>query len=125
MEAHRGVDPDAGGRADVGDRDDDRDRDDAPWLSAEQLRDWKSLMALLMLLPPALDAQLKCDAGLNSFEYHVLASLSAAERHTVAMSDLAVMAQGSVSRLSHAVGRLERAGWVERGSCQEAGRRKA
>ena len=32
-------------------------------------------------------------------------------------------ARGSLSRLSHAVSRLERAGWVERRSCGGAGRR--
>jgi DNA-binding MarR family transcriptional regulator len=99
--------------------------DGVRWLTADQLRDWTSLVAMVMLLPSALDGQLKRDAGLNSFEYHVLASLSEAPGWSVPMSDLAVVAQGSASRLSHAVGRLERDGWVERRSCREAGRRTA
>ena len=82
---------------------------EAPWLDTEQLRDWKSLVAMLMLLLPALDAQLKRDAGLNSFEYHVLASLSDAQGRTLAMSELAALAQGSASRLSHAVSRTREA----------------
>jgi DNA-binding MarR family transcriptional regulator len=41
------------------------------------------------------------------------------------MSDLAAIAQGSMSRLSHAVSRLELAGWVERHACRDAGRRTA
>ncbi|MGV1010553.1 MAG: MarR family winged helix-turn-helix transcriptional regulator [Dermatophilaceae bacterium] len=90
---------------------------EAPWLDTEQLQNWKSLVAMLMLVPPALDAQLKRDAGLNSFEYHVLASLSDAPGRTLAMSELATLAQGSASRLSHAVSRLEQAGWVARRSC--------
>ena len=45
---------------------------DAPWLDDAQLREWKSVMALLTTLPAALDSQLKRDAGLNMFEYHVL-----------------------------------------------------
>ena len=97
--------------------------DDVPWLSADQQRDWRSLIALLTTLPAALDAQLKRDAGVNSFEYHVLASLSAAPDRTVVLSDLATLAQGSLSRLSHAITRLERAGWVERRSCSAYGRR--
>src|SRR6478609_11243623 len=79
------------------------------WLSPEQLRDWKAVVGLLMTLPPALDAQLKRDTGLNNFEYHILASLSDAPTHALPMSDLASIAQGSVSRLSHAVSRLEQA----------------
>lgn len=95
---------------------------ETPWLDAEQLQDWKSLVGMLMLLPPALDAQLKRDAGLNSFEYHVLAGLSGAPGRTLAMSELASLAQGSASRLSHAVTRLEQAGWVARRACPDAGR---
>lgn len=97
--------------------------DDVTWLSDDQLVDWKSLVALVMTLPPALDAQLKREAGLNSFEYHVLAALSEAPDRWLLMSDLAGLAQGSPSRLSHAVGRLEEAGWVVRRSCPGAGRR--
>jgi DNA-binding MarR family transcriptional regulator len=36
---------------------------------------------------------------------------------------LAACTRGSLSRLSHAVSRLERAGWVARRSCGGAGRR--
>jgi DNA-binding MarR family transcriptional regulator len=95
------------------------------WLDDDQLPDWASLVALVMTLPAALDAQLKRDSGLNSFEYHVLASLSQAPKGALPMSELATMAQGSRSRLSHAVSRLEAAGWVERHECSEAGRRTA
>lgn len=103
------------------------------WLTDEQLRQWKSLMALMMALPPALDAQLKRDSGLNSFEYHVLARLSDQPAGKLRMSELSTYTQGSPSRLSHAVARLERAGWIERRSAEarcvnahltEAGRRK-
>jgi DNA-binding MarR family transcriptional regulator len=96
---------------------------DVTWLSDEQQLDWAALMALVMTLPPALDAQLKRDAGVNSFEYHVLARLSMARDRRLVLSDLAEQAQGSLSRLSHALTRLERAGWVERRACTEPGRR--
>jgi len=95
------------------------------WLDDDQLRDWKSVVGLVMALPAALDAQLKRDTGLNMFEYHVLAALSEAPHGALPMSDLAGMSQGSPSRLSHAVSRLENAGWVERRACVEAGRRTA
>lgn len=96
---------------------------DVPWLSPDQQQDWAAVMALVMTLPPALDAQLKRDAGLNSFEYHVLARLSMARDRTLVMSELADQAQGSLSRLSHALTRLERVGWVERRTCTDRGRR--
>jgi DNA-binding MarR family transcriptional regulator len=100
--------------------------DDEPrWLTPEELHAWKGLMALVMTLPPAIDAQLRRDSGLNTFEYHVLAGLSGAPNHRLPMVDLAAIAQGSPSRLSHAVSRLERDGLVERTTCYEAGRRTA
>lgn len=97
---------------------------DVAWLSSEQLHEWQSLVALLMTLPGALDGQLRRDAGVNLFEYHVLAALSDAPDGTLVLSDLAVLAQGSLSRLSHAITRLERAGWVLRRSCTEPGSRR-
>jgi DNA-binding MarR family transcriptional regulator len=96
---------------------------DVPWLSPEQLREWVSLMALLMTVPPSLDAQLKQDAGLNLFEYHILVELAEAPGRSRVLSELATQTRGSLSRLSHAVSRLEAAGWVERRSCGGAGRR--
>ncbi|MCD2193019.1 MarR family winged helix-turn-helix transcriptional regulator [Actinomycetospora endophytica] len=99
-----------------------QDRDE-PWLSSEQLRDWAALVAMLMTLPVSLDAQLKKDAGLNLFEYHVLVELAEAPGRTRVMTSLAAHTRGSLSRLSHAVSRLEAAGWVQRRACGGAGRR--
>ena len=80
-------------------------------------------MALVTLLPARLDAQLSRDAGLNLFEYHVLVDLAEAPGRKQAMSELAMHTQGSLSRLSHAVSRLEASGWVHRLSRRGAGRR--
>lgn len=99
------------------------DRDAVPWLSEDQQQDWAALVRLVMTLPTAMDAQLKRDAGLNNFEYHLLARLSMAPGRVLVLSDLAGQAQGSLSRLSHALTRLERAGWVERRACNDRGRR--
>ena len=95
---------------------------DPAWLTREQLQDWLAVLALTQALPAALDTQLKRDAGINGFEYHVLATLSQAPEHSMHMSQLAVLAQGSQSRLSHAVGRLEKAGWVSRRPSSENAR---
>ena len=88
--------------------------DETPWLDAAQLRSWMALMAVVEALPAALDAQLRRDAGINHFEYLVLAGLSEAPGRAMPMSDLAGFATGSMSRLSHAVARLEQRGWVTR-----------
>lgn len=61
-----------------------------------------------------VDAQLRRDHRLTRFEYYVLVRLSEAAERTAAMSDLAGMVNGSLSRLSHAVGRLEARDWVVR-----------
>ena len=84
------------------------------WLTPDQLDHWRSVMALLMTLPSALDTQLKQEAGINTFEYHVLVRLGDRSDGAMAMGELAQVTQGSPSRLSHAVARLERAGWIER-----------
>jgi DNA-binding MarR family transcriptional regulator len=84
------------------------------WLDAEEQQAWMALGSMLMRLPAALDAQLQRDAGLSHFEYMVLSGLSMSPGHTMRMSDLAVVAEGSLSRLSQVVARLERRGWMRR-----------
>jgi DNA-binding MarR family transcriptional regulator len=98
------------------------DSDGVNWLSPDEQANWRQLVALLFRLPGALDAQLQRDAGISNFEYMVLSQLSEAEKHTLRMSDLAAMASGSLSRLSHVVSRLEKRGWVRRESCPGDGR---
>jgi DNA-binding MarR family transcriptional regulator len=92
------------------------------WLDAEELRAWRSFCAMLFTLPTALDTQLRQDAKLSLFGYLVLAGLSEAPERTMPMSELAVLANGSLSRLSHAVSTLERRGWVRRSPCERNGR---
>jgi DNA-binding MarR family transcriptional regulator len=84
------------------------------WLSAEERRAWMALAGVLLRLPAALDEQLQRDAGLNHFEYQVMAALSETPDRTLRMSRLAMLAEGSLSRLSQVVGRLEKRGWVRR-----------
>ena len=88
--------------------------DDVDWLTPEQVEDWRALVALTLALPAALDAQLKRDSAVTSFEYNVMAALSESPRSSLPMSVLATLASGSMSRLSHVIERLEQAGWVER-----------
>ncbi|MFC0644521.1 MarR family winged helix-turn-helix transcriptional regulator [Cellulomonas phragmiteti] len=102
-----------------------READDAvPWLSEREQECWRAIATLATTLPAALDAQLRRDAGVNAFEYHVLAGLSEAPARTLVLSDLAALARGSLSRLSHALTRMERAGYVTRAACSEGSVRR-
>jgi DNA-binding MarR family transcriptional regulator len=87
---------------------------DPRWLDAEERQTWLSLVATLVRLPAALDAQMQRDAGISHFEYQVLAGLSEAPERTMRMSTLAMLAEGSLPRLSQVIGRLEKRGWVRR-----------
>ncbi|MFC4013869.1 MarR family winged helix-turn-helix transcriptional regulator [Nonomuraea purpurea] len=84
------------------------------WLTEEERRSWMALVSVLIRLPAALDGQLQRDAGISHFEYQVMAGLSMSPGHTMRMSELADLSDGSLSRLSHVVKRLERRGWVRR-----------
>lgn len=88
--------------------------DEPRWLNAAERQTWLTLASMTMRLLPALDAQLRRDAGISHFEYQVLAALSEAPERTLRMSDLAVLAEGSLSRLSQVVARLEKKKWVRR-----------
>jgi DNA-binding MarR family transcriptional regulator len=97
--------------------------DDEPrWLTPDEMEAWLALAAMLIKLPAALDAQLQRDAGITHFQYLVLANLSEAPGRTRRMSELAELTNGSLSRLSHVMSRLEDRGWVRREPCPENGR---
>jgi DNA-binding MarR family transcriptional regulator len=88
--------------------------EDVPWLSTDQLNSWASMVAMLMTLPPAIDTQLKRDSGINFFEYSILVALARPDARAMRLSNLALVAGGSLSRLSHAISRMEKQGWVTR-----------
>jgi DNA-binding MarR family transcriptional regulator len=83
-------------------------------LTAGQLEAWIWLVVLFETMPAAIEKQLKADVGLNLFEYMVLARLSEESDRTLQMARLAEISNGSISRLSHAVTRLERRGWLDK-----------
>jgi len=87
---------------------------DGAGLSPSQLEAWITVMAFVETVPPAIEGQLKTEAGINLFEYTVLAMVSEEPDHSLPMSKLAGLSFGSISRLSHAVTRLQRRGWVEK-----------
>src|SRR5438445_11897436 len=84
------------------------------WLSREEEAAWRAIVQFMVKLPWVLECQLQQDAGLSFIEYHVLARLSEDSRHTLRMSELAMLTNASLSRLSHLVKRLESRGLVRR-----------
>jgi DNA-binding MarR family transcriptional regulator len=86
----------------------------ARWLNNHEWSAWLHLLATFTLLPAAIDSQLQREAGMSHFEFGVMAALSRQPGRRLQLKDLAVVANGSLSRLSHVISRLERQGWVRR-----------
>ena len=84
------------------------------WLDEEERATWLGLLRVMAKLPAALDARLEREAGLNLFEYTVLAMLSEQPDGTLRMSRLAAVTNASPSRLSHAARQLEERGYLVR-----------
>jgi DNA-binding MarR family transcriptional regulator len=84
------------------------------WLTSDQELAWRSLASMVHKLRWALECQLERDADLSFIEYHALARLSEEPERRLRMSELAVVTNASLSRLSHLVKRLEARGYVRR-----------
>jgi len=87
------------------------------WLTSQEQRAWRAYLAATRLLSARLDRELVRDAQLPHAYYELLVRLSEAPGRRLRMSQLADAADSSRSRLSHAVARLEEAGWVVREVC--------
>ncbi|MFF1310802.1 MarR family winged helix-turn-helix transcriptional regulator, partial [Streptomyces sp. NPDC058320] len=87
------------------------------WLSDEEQCTWQAYLHATTLLEDHLDRQLQRDAGMPHIYYGLLVQLSEAPRRRLRMTELAMNAKITRSRLSHAVARLEKNGWVRREDC--------
>lgn len=87
------------------------------WLDDEERQVWLDWIFTTRLLWEELERDLQRDAGLPFGYYEILVMLSEAPDRRLRMSELADATQSSRSRLSHAITRLEGAGWVRRESC--------
>ena len=96
--------------------------DDVRWLTDDEIDTWLKFRAVVELYPGLLDAQLRRDAQLTHMEYQVLAMLSEVPDRTLRMTALAARTNGSLTRMSHVVTRLEQRGIVARSACPEDGR---
>ncbi|MFB7499405.1 MarR family winged helix-turn-helix transcriptional regulator [Streptomyces sp. NPDC056161] len=87
------------------------------WLTDEEQRVWRSYLHATTLLEDHLDRQLQRDAGMPHIYYGLLVQLAEAPGHRLRMTELAMKVKITRSRLSHAVARLEKTGWVRREDC--------
>jgi DNA-binding MarR family transcriptional regulator len=84
------------------------------WLDAQEQQIWEQLSTMILRLQPVLNAQLQREFGISHFEYLMMARLSEAPGSKLRMSVLATITGSSLPRLSQAVGRLEKRGWMSR-----------
>lgn len=87
------------------------------WLTDEEQRVWRAYLHATTLLEDHLDRQLQRDAGMPHIYYGLLVVLAEAPRRRLRMTELAMKAKITRSRLSHAIARLEKNGWVRREDC--------
>ncbi|MFF5899373.1 MarR family winged helix-turn-helix transcriptional regulator [Streptomyces argenteolus] len=87
------------------------------WLTAEEQGVWRAYLHATTLMEDHLDRQLQRDAGMPHIYYGLLVQLSQAPRRQKRMTELAKDAKITRSRLSHAIARLEKNGWVRREDC--------
>ncbi|MEV5238744.1 MarR family transcriptional regulator [Streptomyces cinnamoneus] len=87
------------------------------WLTEAEQDTWRAYMHAYTLLEDHLDRQLQRDAGMPHIYYGLLVQLSEAPRRRMRMTELAQHAKITRSRLSHAIARLEKNGWVRREEC--------
>lgn len=80
----------------------------------QERRTWAPLTAVLELLPRQIDAQLLRDEDLTHFDYATLSMIALADGRRMRMTELATGVNATLSRLSHAVSRLEKRGFVRR-----------
>jgi DNA-binding MarR family transcriptional regulator len=92
-----------------------RKRPEEPvWLTPDEMKLWRVLHEVVTGLPIVLGDNLRREVGLSFLEYYVMAGLSEQPDHSLRMSELALLANSELSRLSHLVGRLEKRGLVRR-----------
>jgi DNA-binding MarR family transcriptional regulator len=94
------------------------------WLSDDQQVQWRTLLSTIRSFSRALERQLLSEAGMPHAYYGILVALNEAPGRRLRMGDLAATVGFSPSRLSHAVARMEQAGWVERHSRPSSGRER-
>ncbi|MCU1677490.1 MAG: regulatory protein marr [Frankiales bacterium] len=89
------------------------------WLTEPEQRAWRAYLEGSQLLANTLERELHSECGLSAADYEIFVRLSEADGRRMRMSDLADRTLYSRSRLSHAVTRLEKEGWLRREDCAD------
>lgn len=89
------------------------------WLNETEQTAWRAYLEVMRLLPNHLEDRLHERHGLTLTDYQVLVEVSEADEHRLRMTELSHRTQLSKSRLSHQIGRMERAGLVVRTQCPQ------
>ena len=87
---------------------------DEPWLSDDQQLVWRAFLRMSGQLNERIERDLQQAAGMPHAYYLILAMRSEAPGRSLRMNQLAEVVRASQSRVSHAIARLEEAGWVRR-----------
>lgn len=99
-----------------------RGSDQPRWLNDDELRAWRAYVVGKTLLDSRLHRDLQEEHQLALADYELLVRLSEAPCQQARMSTLAEQVASSKSRISHQVGRMEKAGLVRRVECPSDGR---
>lgn len=86
----------------------------ARWLNKQEQHTWQTFMVAVRLLTDRIEDDLVNEAGIQPTYYELLTLLSGATDKTLRMSELAARTNSKPSRITHAVNRLEQAGWLRR-----------
>lgn len=92
------------------------------WLDESQQRSWRALVIGTTLLMDRLDDDLRRAFNISLTEYEILVRLSERPGRQMRMALLADALAHSRSRVTHTVDRMEKAGYVVRGTTPEDGR---
>jgi DNA-binding MarR family transcriptional regulator len=87
------------------------------WLNDEEMRAWRAYVVATHLLDAQLNRELQDEHELALADYELLVRLSEAPCGQERMSTLAEQVASSKSRVSHQIGRMEKAGLVRRQEC--------
>ena len=91
--------------------------DEPCWLDAEEMRAWRAYVVGKAVLDAQLNRDLQEQHQLALSDYELLVRLSEAAGGQARMSTLAEQLASSKSRISHQIGRMEKAGLVRRQEC--------
>ncbi|GAA1213882.1 MarR family winged helix-turn-helix transcriptional regulator [Prauserella alba] len=97
----------------------DADPGETRWLTETEMTAWRPYIVATLRLRQRLHRELVEAHDVSLIDYEVLAALSATPTGSMRMTELAALLGSTKSRLSHQIGRMERAGHIRRGSDPE------